>query len=131
MRRIVAASILLSPLLFTASAVASKPAADDTASNPGVRISSGVTPAQIVSFPAHIQFPTDAFSSMIPQDAEVGVQFLVDVSGKAKDIQITDSVSPALDAEVIEAVRKTRFVPAKLDDQLVPYPMNLIVKVQH
>jgi len=131
MRRNVAASILLTPLLFTAFAVASQPAADDTASHPGVRVSSGVTPAQIVSFPAHISFPTDAFSATIPRDAEVGVQFLVDASGKAKDIQITDSVSPKLDEQVIDAVRQTRFIPAKLDEQPVPVTMNLSIKVQH
>jgi len=131
MRRIVAASILLSPLLFTAFAVASQPAADDIASNPGVRLSSGVTPAKIVSFPAHISFPTDAFSSTIPQEAEVGVQFLVDASGKARDIQVTDSISPELDEQVINAVRKTRFIPAKLDNLPVPVMMNLNVKVQH
>ncbi len=131
MRRIVAASILLAPVLFTVSAVASQPAADDTASNPDIRVSSGVTPAQIVSFPMHIAFPTDPLSATIPKDAEVGVQFLVDVSGKAKDIKVTDSVSPELDEKVIEAVRETRFSPAKLDDRPVPITMNLDVKVQH
>jgi TonB family protein len=131
MRRIVAASFLLSPLLFTASAVASQPAADDATSNPAIRVSSGVVPAQIVSFPMRIAFPTDPLSATIPQDAEVGVQFLVDVSGKAKDIQVTDSVSPVLDEQVINAVRETRFIPAKLDNQAVPITMNLEVKVQH
>ena len=41
MRRILVASVLLSPLFFTAAAVASQPVADDAASTP---VSTGVKP---------------------------------------------------------------------------------------
>jgi len=55
MRSILAASLLLSPMLYTASAVASQPKTDAPVANQVLRVSSGVTvPAVLESTDVHI-----------------------------------------------------------------------------
>jgi TonB family protein len=60
---------------------------------------------------------------------ELLVKLNIDRDGTAQDIQVVNSSNPALDASVVDAVRKFRFRPAKLDDQAIPVDMNLTVKV--
>jgi len=127
MRRILAASILLSPLFLTAAAVASTPATDASVPTTARPVSTGVTPAKVLYSPS-IELPT---SAKIPNDAEVVLQLNVDEEGKARDIQVIKSINPELDAPVVAAVSKFRFSPAKLDNQAIPVALNLTVVVQH
>jgi TonB family protein len=126
MRRILAASILLSPLFFTASAVASTPANDASATTMTRPISTGVVPAQVISSQS-VELPS---SANIPAGAEVVLQLNVGEDGKARDISVVKSVNPELDAPVVAAVRKFRFSPAKLDNQAIEVPLSLTVFVQ-
>jgi TonB family protein len=130
MRRVLAASLLLSPLFLTAAAVASTPASDVSASTQVRPISTGVIAPKIIHSNS-IEIPTDALDGKIPAKAEVGLKLNVDAKGKAQDIQVVKSVNPDLDARVIEAVRQLRFTPAKLDNQAVSIGMDLNVVVQH
>src|ERR1035438_9370739 len=114
MRRILAASILLSPLFFTASAVPSTPANDASASTPARPVSTGVIPAHVL-YAAGIELPSTA---SIPNDAEVVLELNVGEDGKARDIEVVKSINPQLDAPVVAAVRKFRFSPAKLDNHI-------------
>jgi len=133
MRRILAASLLLSPMLFAASAIASQPASEDSTPNKAVRISSGVTPPKITYAPHSIVNPSDLLSSTIPQDTQVELKLTVDKAGVAKDIQVVKSaVNSAyvqLDERVLDAVRQMRFTPARLDDEAIEYPLSLKVEV--
>jgi TonB family protein len=126
MRRILAASILLSPLFFTASAVASTPANDASASTPARPVSTGVIPAHVL-YSAGIELPSTA---SIPNDAEVVLELNVGEDGNARDIEVVKSINPQLDAPVVAAVRKFRFSPAKLDNQAISVPLSLTIMVQ-
>jgi TonB family protein len=126
MRRILAAGILLSPLFFTASAVASTPATDADASAPVRPVSTGVIPAKVVYAPG-VEIPSAA---AIPNDAEFVLQLNVGEDGQARDIQVVKSANANLDAPVVDAVRKFRFSPAKLDNQAISVPLNLTLVVQ-
>jgi TonB family protein len=126
MRRILAASILLSPLFFTALAVASTPANDASASTPARPVSTGVIPAHVL-YSAGIELPSTA---SIPNDAEVVLELNVGEDGNARDIEVVKSINPQLDAPVVAAVRKFRFSPAKLDNQAISVPLSLTIMVQ-
>ena len=129
MRRILAASLLLSPMVFTASAIASQPTTGDAAaSTPVVRISTGVTVPQLLQSNT-VVIPGDAFDNVIPQPAEVSLTLNVDETGKPQDIQVVKSVNKDLDASVVEAVRKLQWRPGKLDNQAIPVDMTLDVNV--
>jgi TonB family protein len=131
MRRIIVASLLLSPMLFTASAVASQPATDDaTASTHPTRVSTGVIAPTLLKT-SSLEIPTDAFDSILPPDAEVGLKVNIDEQGKARDIQVVRPVNADLDARVVTAVSKLRFTPGTLDNQAVPVSINLNVVVKH
>jgi protein TonB len=126
MRRIIAAGILMSPLFLTATAIASTPASDADALTTARPVSTGVVPAQVL-YAASVEVP---FTASIPNDAEVVLQLNVGEDGQARDIQVVKSDSTKLNAPVLDAVRKFRFSPAKLDNQAIEVPLNLTVVVQ-
>jgi len=129
MRRILAASILVSPLFLTAAAYATQPVTDAPASTPTHAISTGVVPAHVVYSPDIDLSPSAAQS--LPYDAEVVLTLNVNEKGKAEDIQVVKSPNHDLEAAVTAAVRQSRFRPATLDNQPVASPMNLTVVIQH
>jgi hypothetical protein len=128
MHRYLIASALLSPLLFTAVAVASQSPNDDSyATTQSLPAGTGVTPARVVYVPGLAL--NSRFNWRIPNGAELLVRLNVDQDGMAQDIRVVDSTKPALSEPVIDAVRKIRFRPAKLNGRPVPVDMNLIVDV--
>ena len=130
MRRIQVASALLFPLLCTAAAVASSPATDAAAASTStLRVSTEVTPAEVVYAP-HITLPEDGTAQGFPNIAEIVVHMNVDETGKAQDVKVVRSLYPTLNEHVVDAVRQFRFRPAKLDDQAVPVDMNLKIQLQ-
>jgi TonB family protein len=129
MRRILAASVLLSPLFISAAALASQPVTVEPASTATHSLSTGVKPARVLSAPDVDLSP--AAQDTLPYNAEVVLTLNVDENGKAQDIQIVKSPSHYLDGPVAAAVRQYRFRPATLDNQPVATPMTLTVVVQH
>jgi TonB family protein len=129
MRRILAASILMSPLFISAAALASQPVTDDTASTPTRPLSTGVKPAHVIST-ANVDL-TPAAIETLPYGAEVVLKLNVDEKGQPQDIQVVKSPSHYLDGPVADAVKQYRFSPASLDNQPVVTPMTLTVVVQH
>jgi TonB family protein len=125
MRRILIASVLLSPLFFTAAAVASQPVADEAASTP---VSTGVKPAQILSS-VPVELTTVTPDIAASHQMEVVMQLKVDENGKPTNIQITKSPNANLDIPVLEAVSKFRFAPATLNNKPVAVPMTLTLEV--
>lgn len=129
MRRILAASILMSPLFISAAALASQPVTDDSASTPTRPLSTGVKPAHVIST-ANVDL-TPAALETLPYGAEVVLKLNVDEKGQPQDIQVVKSPSHYLDGPVADAVKQYRFSPASLDNQPVVTPMTLTVVVQH
>jgi hypothetical protein len=116
MRRILAASLLFSPMLFTAAVSASQPAIDASAPTELRSVSTGVTLPTVIHS-TNIQFPSDTFREKIPNDAE--------------NIQVVSPIDKFLDARVVDAVRQFRFTPATLDNQPIPIDMTMDVVLQH
>ena len=125
MRRILVASLLLSPL-FTAAAVASQPATD-AAPTQVVRVSTGVTDAQI-AYPTNVDAPASLAGST-PMDGKIVLKVNVDALGNARGIQVVKSLNADLDARAIAAVRQFRFHPATLDNQPTAMDVNLTVTI--
>jgi TonB family protein len=129
MRRILAASILVSPFFLTAAAHASQPVTDAPAATPARALSTGVVPAHVLYSP-NIEL-TPAAAQTLPQDAEVVLTLNVNAKGQAEDVEVVKSPSRYLDGPVADAVRQYRFRPAMLDNQPVTTPMTLTVVVEH
>jgi TonB family protein len=129
MRHNLVASLLLSPLLFTAAAVASQPKTDAPAKPQDLQVSSGdVAPANLTTDNLHIS--AAVFNGAIPSDAKVILSLYVDDNGQAQGIKVIKPVNPELDARVVAAVRRLHFTPATRNDQAIPVAMNLTVSVK-
>jgi len=128
MRSILVASLLLSPMLIAASAVASQPKTDTPAATQDRRISTGITAPEIDSTNIHI--PADALGQTASSDARVVLSLNVDEKGNAQNVRVVKSVNPDLDSRVVAAVRQSHFQPAKLDNKAVPVDVNLIFTVK-
>ena len=129
MRRILAATVLISPFIFSAAALASQPVTDAPASTPVRPLSTGVKPAQVLDSP-NIDFSPAALET-VPNGAEVVLTLNVDEKGQAQDVHVVKSPSHYLDEAVAASVRNYRFRPATLDNQPVALPLTLTVVVQH
>jgi TonB family protein len=118
----------VSPLLFSAAALATPPATDAVSASTARPLSTGIKPAQVLS-------STDVTLSSFAQDAvsqsaEVVVKLNVDESGKAQDVEVVKSANHILDEPVAAAVRQFRFRPTLLDNKAVASDMTLTVYVQ-
>ncbi len=126
MRRILVASLLLTPMLFPAAAVASKPKADDTAPTQGIRVSTGVTAPELIS----PQSVDAAVVILAPTNKKVELSLQVNAEGKAENVQIVKSAGADADSRVLNAVRGFRFRPGTVSNQAVAEPMHLTVVVK-
>jgi TonB family protein len=129
MRRIFITSALLSPLLFSAAALATPPATDAATASTARTLSTGIKPAKVLSSTdiTLSSFAQDA----APQNAEVVLSLNVDENGKAQDVQVVKSANHFLDEPVAAAVRQFRFRPTMLDNKPVTSDMTLTIFVQH
>jgi TonB family protein len=125
MRRILAATVLISPLFLSAAALASQSPSDAVASTRP--LSTGVTPVQIVYTP-RIELSPAAAETTVP-NAEVVLKLNVDENGQPQDVQVVKSPNQFLDEPVSAAIRQARFRPAKLDNQPVATDLTLTVVV--
>jgi TonB family protein len=147
MRRILVSSLFLSTVLLNAQAdtkgqravlearnevtsapatAAPLPATDVNSSTQGRRISTGITWPKLISQPnfavSTTDFPTEDLAAQ-----HVVVSFRVDENGTPQNVHVVQSVNQNVDERVMTAVRSSRYVPAKLDDQIVPVDVNLLV----
>jgi protein TonB len=129
MRRILAATLLLSPLFLPAAAVASQPVKDASASTQDRPVSTGVTAPNLIHTTDIIVSPD--LAATLKGDSKVVLKLNLDEEGKPADIQVINSSNPILDAGVLDAVRQFRWRPAKLDNQPVATDMVLNVFVKH
>ncbi len=128
MRRILAACVLLAPLVVSANAIAAQPASDASDSTTTRPVSSGVTPPRVLSSSA-VDLSSSA-DEMLPNFSQVVVTLNVDQNGQPQDVQVLKSPNYFLDEPVAAAVRKFRFSPATLNNKPVTTDMTLTVNVQ-
>ncbi len=149
MRRIIVATLLLSPMLLHAQA--SSPAqpqastlqakfvqpatlgseADHTTAGTTttpIRISTGVNAPKLV-YTVDVQSDYD-FTAAARFERTAVVSLMVDQSGKPSDLKIVQSVNPIMDKNVLAAVSQYRFTPGTLDNQPTAIPVNLEVVIR-
>ena len=131
MHRILVVS-LFSSCALVAAAATPQPTHNAAASSAtsDTRVSTGVVAPRIDST-AVVQIPGDRILDTYPNPATMLVRLDVDASGKATGIQIVRSISPLVDASVLQAVRQMRWRPAVLDNQPIAMTVNLTVAVEH
>ena len=127
MRRILAASLMLSSLFLPAAAKASTPVDDASASTP-VRVSTGVTAPVLIGSPV-LSLPIGYSFDLIPADARVQLSLTVDEKGEPQNIRVVKSFSPFIDARVVETVSQFHFRPGIVDNQPTAVDLNLTVNV--
>ena len=125
MRNTRAASLLLSPMLLIASAVAS-PTKNDVSSDPQPNAAGVVAPQLIRSNVIHV-----SSMDLAGQDAtSVVLALTVDQKGNAENIRVIRSASPVLDAVVVSEISRAQFRPGKFYNRVVPVDVQLKIQVQ-
>jgi TonB family protein len=144
MRRIIAAALILSPVLLHAqvskqaaglnlearidalemampavAGAAATPAIADTAM---LRVSTGVLAPKVIHS-AEINYSTYELNPNF--NTRVVVKVLIDENGVPVAPKVVSSVTPLLNQRVIEAVQRFRFQPAQLDQQAIPQYVNI------
>jgi TonB family protein len=138
MRRVIVATLALSPMLLHAqanspaktqtSAELVAPAltsSDSAGTTTSVRISTGVNAPKLIHTVA-VESDSD-FAPTYTFERTAVVTMTVDASGKPTDLKIVQSVNPVMDRNVLNAVSQYRFTPGTLDDQPTAVPVNLAV----
>jgi TonB family protein len=126
MRRIILASLLSSLALTAAAATGKTPNDADTTS---VRpVSTGVTSPRLV-YSTRINIAASELPAALT-NSRVVLRFNLDTTGTPQNIQVVQPLTQAIDARVVDAVRKFRWSPAVLNNQTVAIPINLVVEIQ-
>jgi TonB family protein len=133
MRNLLVATALLSPVLFSAAAVAAtskaEVKADVPANTQAHRTSTGLVAPELVD-PNSIRVYSTDMPVMAPSEGRVVLSMNIDANGKAQGVKIVKSFAPEVDAHVVESISKAQFRPATLDKQAVACDMNLVVVVR-
>lgn len=126
MRRKLAPALALCSMLVPVAALASQ-ASTGAAITSNLRVSTGVKAPAILDTAA-VTLPESTLNSL-PVDAAVGLELTVDQYGVPQNIRVVKSLSPSLDASVVEAVRHFRFRPGSMDSKPIPVDLNLTVTI--
>jgi hypothetical protein len=102
---------------------------DDTGSIPAPQVSTGVTPPVLVQTD-EMRVPTD-FALWVPDGSKFILDVDVDETGKAQNVTIIKTANPLLNDRVIQTVQQFRWNPATLDNQPIPYQVDLNFVVSH
>jgi TonB family protein len=144
MRRVIVATLALSPMLLHAQANSpaktQTPAAntlrselvapaltgsDTVGTTTSVRVSTGVNAPKLI-YTVGVESDSD-FAPVNSFERTAVVSMTVDPSGKPTDLKIVQSVNPVMDRNVLSAVSQYRFTPGTLDNQPTAVPVNLAV----
>ena len=129
MRNLLIAGLMLSPMLITSAAVASSPKSDAAVATQNLRVSTGVTAPELID-PTNLHIVASDADRVLPANVSVVLAVNVDEQGNAHDFHVVKSVNASLDARVLAALSQSHFRPARLDNQAIPYALNLVVEVQ-
>jgi len=128
MRRILATSLLFPSLFLPAAVKASTPVDDASASTPDVRISTGVIAPELLDA-SHLALPMSGAESAVPANAQVGLNLTVDENGRPENVKVVKSLNAVWDARVVDAISRSHFKPATVDDLPTPIDLNLTVNI--
>ena len=74
----------------------------------------------------HIEYPPEAVVREI--EGRLVLRFVVGTDGKAREIAVAKSLHPLCDSAAVRALRRTTFVPGRLDGKKVSVRMQLPVR---
>jgi TonB family protein len=148
MRKVIVATLALSPILLHAQAnsptqpqsssfqskliqstelgSAAGSERNNTASATDVRVSTGIINPKLI-YSVNVSAEGDLISSLRNFERVAVVEMIVDESGKPSDLKIIKSVGPTMDKNVLAAVSQYRFKPGTLDNQPAAIPVDLEV----
>ena len=150
MRKVIAATLALTPMLLHAQANSpaqtQSPASSTTLQSKLIqpndlsaseadhgpahvatlRISTGVIAPKLIST-VQIESDYDATPRGFNIDRKTVLEMTVDATGKPSDLKIIRSLGPVMDKNVLAAVKQYRFAPGTLDGAPAAVPVNLEV----
>jgi hypothetical protein len=126
MRRTLITGLLLSSMLFTAAAYASP--SSDSASASTIRVSTGVTPPQVLA-PLSLAQTVSLGGPTHPANPLITVSFTVDETGHTRNIQIVKGSDPYWNARVANAVQNLHYRPASMNNEPVAMDVTLNVTI--
>lgn len=121
-------SLLLSPMLLVASAVAS-PAKTDAPANTPLRVSTGIIAPELIN-PESFHLPADQLGRATDAETKVVLSLNVDEKGNPSKVRVVKSANPELDSRVVTAILQSRFRPATLNNQSIPMALDLTINVK-
>jgi hypothetical protein len=93
-----------------------------------VRISTGVVAPKLIHT---IAIESDSnLREGFALDRKTVVEMVVDATGKPSDLKIVGSLGPVMDKNVLAAVSQYRFTPGTLDGHVTAVPVNLEVTLR-
>jgi hypothetical protein len=110
-----------------ASSTALKPEGGNPAPRPGVTVSTGATPPELI----HIAKLTCASKQprMTARPLTFVVKLVVDESGRPTQMHVDETVDRATDQEVLDTIGRFRYKPGKLNGKEVAYPATVIYRI--
>jgi TonB family protein len=138
MRNLIAAALLLSPLVLAAQtnnmqarlATTAYAAATNTAHPTApVRVSTGVVAPKLIHV-VDIQADDRDIYAVAGLDHKVTVSMIVDANGTPNDLKIVQTDDAAANQNVLAAVSQYRFKPGTLSNQPTAVPVNLEITVR-
>ena len=94
------------------------------------RISTGVTAPKLIST-VQIESDYDASPREFSHERKTVVSMVVDATGKPSDLKIVKPINPVMDKNVLAAVSQYRFAPGTLDGEPTIVPVNLEVVLRN
>ena len=76
----------------------------------------------------NIDYPDEAREAGI--QGRLVLRFTVGVDGLARDIEIEESLHPACDSSAVAALRRSHFIPGRVDGERVPMRLRLPVRFE-
>jgi len=143
MRKVIVATLLLTPMLLHAQA--NSPAqpqsptlqskliqptefnASEADHSAPARISTGVSAPKLVHT---VAIESDTTFSGFAIDRKTEVQMVVDATGKPSDLKVVRSLGAVMDKNVLAAISQYRFTPGTLDGQPAAIPVDLQVTLR-
>jgi TonB family protein len=148
MRKVIAATLALTPMLLHAQANSPAKTQSSPSSNTlqtklvepkelnaseavahtatPLRVSTGVIAPKLV-YSVSVESDTDFVPRGFSVDRKTVVEMVVDATGKPSNLKILESLGPVMDHNVLAAVGRYRFSPGTLDGQPTSVPVNLEV----
>ena len=133
MRQVVAAAILALPSLVSAQAIHSVSHQLASVEAPAFAFQAGAlaagTPRVFTGLIAPIRMTNlQLMPAVAPvREGEVVVGYTVDTAGVPEDVHVVKSLDESSNERVLEAVRKIRYTPGKLNGQAIETPVTLHV----